>query len=193
MADSTVGLQNYIPTITSILAIAISSLTLGWTVYRDAIRKPKFKVDVGIKKIVQQGRDPEGPFLSVEALNLGPIPNRVGLTFVRKSWLKRRLFDRKRGSAMVYPDFGHHNATPASTRLEVGDQANFFFPYDQDCFLKECFKQIGVADGFGRIHWSSRRDLRIARKRFQKDFPSASRRFVDKVPPKGPHSMRAVP
>jgi hypothetical protein len=174
MSD-TVGLQSYVPTITSMLAIAISSLTLGWTVYRDAIRRPKFKVDVGIKKIIQAGQEPEGPFVSVEALNLGPIPNRIGLTFVRKNWMKRRLFDRKRGSAMVYPDYHHRATTPASTRLEVGDQANFMFPYGKDCFLKENFLQIGVADGFGRIHWSSRGDFRKARKRYQKDFPTKQR------------------
>lgn len=164
------GSQNYVPIITSILAIALSSLTLGWTIYRDAIRKPKFKVDVGIKKIMQAGHEPEGPFVSLEALNMGPIPNRIGLTFVRKSWLKRRVFDRKGGSAMVYPDYHHRAATIASTRLEVGDQANFVFPYVKECFLKDDFLQIGVADGFGRIRWSSRSDFRKVRKKYQKDF-----------------------
>ena len=164
------GLQNYVPTITSILAIAVSSLTLGWTIYRDAIRKPKFKIDIGVKKIIQAGREPEGPFITVEALNMGPIPNRIGLTFARKNWLRRRVFDRERGSAMVYPDYHHWLATPASTRLEVGDQANFFFPYDKDCFLKESYSQIGVSDGFGRIHWASRSDVRKARKKYEDDF-----------------------
>jgi len=167
-----VGLQSYVPTVTSIFAIAISSVTLGWTIYRDAIRKPKFKVDIGIKKIVQAGQPSEAPFVSVEAINLGPIPNRIGLTFGRKNWMKRRFFDRHHGSAMVYPDYGHRIATPASTRLEVGDQATFIFPYDKDSFLKHNFIQIGVADGFGRIHWSSRRDFRRARERYKKDFQS---------------------
>jgi hypothetical protein len=80
-----VGLQSYVPTITSMLAIAISSLTLGWTIYRDAIRKPKFK----------------------------------------------------------------------------------------EAFLKDNFSQVDVADGFGRIHWASRRDLRKARKKYRKDFPKS--------------------
>jgi len=164
-----VGLQSYVPTITSILAITISSLTLGWTIYRDAIRKPKFKIWVGIKKLVQAGHDPEGPFVCLEALNMGPIPNRVGVPFARKGWLKRRIFDRKRGHAMIYPDYGHRAATAASTRLEVGDQANFIFPYKQDSFLEEDYLQIGIADGFGRIHWSSRSDFRKVRKRYQKD------------------------
>jgi hypothetical protein len=170
MSDS-VGLQSYIPTITSVLAIAISSLTLGWTIYRDAIRKPKFRVDIAVKKIVQAGRQPDGPYVFVEALNMGPIPNRIGLTFLRKNWIKRRLLDRRQGSAMVYPDYHHWATTQASTRLELGDQANFVFPYDKDSFLKDDFLRVGVADGFGRIHWSSRRDFRNARKKYQKDFP----------------------
>jgi hypothetical protein len=171
MADAA-GLQTIVPMVTSILAIVISSITLGWTVYRDAIRKPKFKVDIGIKKIMQAGYDPDGPFVAVEALNLGPLPNRIGLTFLRKNWLKRRLLDRASGTAMVYPDYRHRAATTASARLEVGDQANFIFPYDKNSFLKEDFLQIGVADGFGRIHWSTRRDFKKARKKFQKDFSS---------------------
>lgn len=171
MAEA-VGLPSYIPTITSVLAIAVSSLTLGWTIYRDAIRKPNFKIDVGVKKIVQAGQEPEGPFISVEALNMGPIPNRIGLPFVRKNWIRRRLLNRDRGSAMIYPDYHHRAATPASTRLEVGDQANFIFPYNRDCFLKDDFCQIGIADGFGRIHWASRRDFRKIRKKYQKDFPT---------------------
>ena len=76
------GLQTYIPTITSVVAIAISSLTLGWTIYRDAIRKPKFRVDVAVKKIIQAGHPEDGPYVFVEALNLGPIANRIGLTFL---------------------------------------------------------------------------------------------------------------
>ena len=172
MSDS-VGLQSYIPTITSVLAIAISSLTLGWTIYRDVIRKPIFRVDIAVKKIVQAGHDHDGPYVFVEALNLGPIPNRIGLTFLRKNWIRRRVLDRKNGSAMLYPDYHHWATTKASTRLEIGDQANFVFPYNNESFLKDNFLQVGVADGFGRIHWAPRRDLRKARKKYRKDFPKS--------------------
>lgn len=67
MADA-VELQTIVPTITSILAICISSTTLGWTIYRDAIRKPKFRVDVGVKKIMQAGEVPEGPLWLLKPL-----------------------------------------------------------------------------------------------------------------------------
>jgi len=170
MADP-ITFQNYFSTVTSVLAIMISSLTLGWTIFRDAIRKPKFKVEVAVKRIVQKGSATEGPYLFIEALNMGPIPNRVGLTFIRKNWIMRRFLDREQGSAMIYPDFGNRATTHSATRLEVGDQASFVFPYDKDSFLKENFIQVGVSDGFGRVHWSSRRDFRKVQEKYQKDFP----------------------
>jgi hypothetical protein len=163
--------QNYVSTITSVLAICISSLTLGWTIYRDAIKKPTFRVSVAIKRILQAGRGEEGPYVFIEALNTGPIPNRIGLTFARKNWLTRRFLERDHGSAMVYPDFKHWAATKASTKLEVGDQANFIFPYNGNSFLRENFCQIGVADGFGRIHWGSKAEFREVRDKFLRDFP----------------------
>lgn len=190
------GLQTYISTITSVIAIAVSSLTLGWTIYRDAIRKPKLRVDVAVKKLVQKDRQPEGPYLFVEALNMGPIPNRVGLTFARKSWIKRRLLERKTGTAMIYPDFGHWAATKASTRLEVGDVANFIFPYGVDMFLKEDFVQMGVADGFGRVHWSSKADMRKAQERYRKDFgsdPNGSVSDTDKTEEVGATPAKSQP
>jgi hypothetical protein len=118
--------QNYVSTVTSVLAICISSLTLGWTIYRDAIKKPTFRVSIAIKRIFQAGRGEEGPYVFVEALNVGPIPNRIGLPFARKAWFTRRFLEREHGGAMIYPDFKHW----AATKLEVGDQANFIFPYD---------------------------------------------------------------
>jgi hypothetical protein len=73
---------------------------------------------------------------------------------------------------VVIPDYHHWATTRASTRLEIGDQANFVFPYDDRSFLKEDFCQVGVADGFGRIHWRSRKELRDARQKYKRDFVS---------------------
>ena len=104
---------------------------------------------------------------------MGPIPNRIGLTFLRKNWIKRRLLDRKNSTAKGDPDYHHWATTRASTRLEVGDQANFVFPYDTKFFPKDNFSQVGVADGFGRMHWTSRRDFRNALAKYRRDFPKS--------------------
>ena len=99
--------QAYVSTIVSVIAITLSSITLGWTIYKDAIRKPKFKLSIAVKKIVRAGQAPDGPHIFVDALNVGPIPNRIGALYARKSWLKRRLTDRPNGYIFIYPNYGH--------------------------------------------------------------------------------------
>jgi hypothetical protein len=160
-----------IPLITSMIAIVVSSLTLGWTIYRDAIRKPKFRVSVGIKSIVQAERQPQGPFVFVEALNMGPIPNRAQSVFARAKWLKRRL-RKNRWMIFVYPDYSHPGTTPAGSKMEVGDTATFIFPYAKVCFLGENVSQVGVSDGFGTIHWAPSRQMRKAQEQYRQDFPA---------------------
>ncbi len=157
--------------ITSVLAIAMSSLTLGWTIYRDAIRKPKMRVRVAVKTIIQKDRPNDGPHIFVEGLNMGPIPNRIGLVFVRGPWWYRFTKHADKRAAFIYPNFGHWATTKAGTKLEVGDEAQFIFPYDRECFLKEPFHWVGLTDGYGRMHWCKRKDVRVARKRYEKDFP----------------------
>jgi hypothetical protein len=127
-------------------------------------------MSIAIKQIVQAGRSPEGPYIFLEALNLGPIPNRIGVPFARKSWFNFRVLRRKDSNAFIYPDFANRTATPAASRIEVGDSATFVFPYTKGCFLAEEFTRVGMSDGFGAIHWAPRRELREARKRYQKRF-----------------------
>ncbi len=166
--------SNYAALITSIVAIGVSTLTLGWTIYRDAIRKPKFRVSIAVKRIFQKGRPPQPRYLSLDALNIGPIPNRISSPVARKSVIDR-IFHPQSSNAFIYPDYGHEAATPTASRIEVGDKSIFVFPYDEKCFLTENFVQVGVTDGFGRTHWARRKELRKLRKKFLQDFPAAKR------------------
>lgn len=158
--------------ITSVLAIAISSVTLGWTIYRDAIRRPKLRVRIAIKSIIQKGQPNLGPYIFIEGLNIGPIPNRANAVFARKAWWERFTKGRANRIAFIYPDYSNPATTRAGTKLEIGDEANFVFPYAKDCFLKTKFRRIGICDGFGRMHWAKRKALRIARQQYFKAFPS---------------------
>ena len=153
----------------SVASLFVASSALGWNIYRDVIQRPRFRVSVSIRSIYQAEREPEGPYIFVEALNLGPLPNRLGMVFARKSWWQRWI-KRDRRYAFIYPDFAHMATTPAGTRIEVGDQGTFVFPYDKDCFLQTEFVNVGVADGYGRTHWAKRAQVRMAREQFQKDF-----------------------
>lgn len=110
--------------------------------------------------MVQAGREPDGPHIFVDALNMGPVSNRFGLVFCRESWWQRRIEDT--GGAFIYPDYAHGATTRGSVRIEVGDTATSVFPYDADCFLKEDFVQVGVSDGYGRMHWAPRAQLPLS-------------------------------
>jgi hypothetical protein len=153
----------------SLVSLSVAMLTLGWTIYRDAIQKPRFRTSVRVNTIYQAGHDPDGPHIMVEALNLGPLPNRVMSVFAWKSWWKRKTEPRN-STAFIYPDYHHWATTPAATKLEVGDEGRFVFPYDRDCFLKEDFARVGVSDGYGHIHWAPRKQLRKAQEQYRKRF-----------------------
>ena len=153
----------------SLVSLSVAMLTLGWTIYRDAIQQPRIRTSIGIKTIHQAGHDPDGPHIMVEALNVGPLPNRIMSVYAWKSWWQRKT-DPKNSAAFIYPDYHHRATTPAATRLEVGDEGRFVFPYDKDCFLKDAYARVGVSDGYGRIHWAPRVQLRKAREQYLKRF-----------------------
>lgn len=143
----------------AVLSLLISGVMAGWTIYRDAVQKPKFRVSVSLKTIVQADRDPDGPHIFLQALNLGPIPNRIGLPFARYS-LWNRYVAKKGAGAYINPDYANQGNTANAQRIEVGDTATFVFPWEKDCFLKERFGKIGVTDGYGNLHWAPRKQLK---------------------------------
>lgn len=142
-------------TITSTVAIVLSAIAIGWNIYRDAIQKPKFRVSVSLKSIHQLGKESDGPHIYVEAINLGPLPNRANSVFACPSWFGRKF--RRRLSAYISPDWNHIAATKPAQRIEVGDTATFVFPFAKECFLGEPFAFIGVSDGYGRMHWAPKK------------------------------------
>lgn len=146
--------EDKISLVISIISLALSFFLGGWTVYRDAIQKPKFRLTIGPRTIIQKNRDPIGPDFYVQALNLGPLSNRIGLVFGRPSWFQRQF--KKKPSAMISPDYTHVGHTARAQVVEIGDTVSFVFPLNGD-FLKADFAQIGVSDGYGRMHWASRK------------------------------------
>ena len=119
-------------TVLSTFSLAISIFIAGWTVYKDAIRKPKFKVSINVKSIIQKDLPKIGPFTSVEAINMGPIENRIGLVFAKHGFLARKFLRKQ--SAFIYPDYSHMANTAKSQRIPVGDYVCFVFPINEDTF-----------------------------------------------------------
>lgn len=141
--------------ILSLLALLVSAFVAGWTVYRDAIQKPRFRVGVAVKTIHQHGQPPIGPNLYVDALNLGPLPNRIGPVFARPSWFDRKF--RKKLKAFIMHDASHPGTSAKDQMVEVGDSVSFAFPINEQMFQHQQFAQIGVADGYGRMHWAPKK------------------------------------
>ena len=88
-----------------------------------------------VKSVHQQGQPPIGPDFYVEALNLGPLPNRVGLVFARPSWAERKF--RSKTSAFIMHDAAHIANTANAQRVEVGDSVTFVFPINPEFGLNE--------------------------------------------------------
>lgn len=145
----------------SLAALFFSGISLGWTIYRD-IQKPRFKVSIGVKRIFQQSSPPSEPIISVDAVNVGPLPNKVGLVLLQKNWWQRKLGNKDKAHAHIQADYAHQGTSPPSVhseRIEVGELASYAFPYKLECFFNEDWAQIGVADGYGRMHWAPKDQL----------------------------------
>jgi hypothetical protein len=52
----------------------------------------------------------------------------------------------------------------------MAEPINLIFPYNVDCFLRVRPKKVGIRDSFDRIHWCSRRDVKIAVRHYVRDF-----------------------
>lgn len=169
---NTLALEFLIPVAISLLALVISGVSLGWNIY-SAMQRPKFRVSVAKKRIFQIGADPSPPFISVEALNLGPSSGRIGLVFLQKSWWSRRIKRLETSSAFLAADYSHPATSPQSVlaaQIEVGDSAAHAFPYELNSFLKEDWVRVGFADSFGRLHWASKKELKSLRSQYLTDF-----------------------
>lgn len=164
-----ITLVNIISLTVSLLSFFVAALVAGWTIYRDAIRKPKFRVSISVRILIGSRGQVGERFLSVAALNLGPLPNRIN-----NLWMKPTAYDHikygKRHAAFVTADFTHAANTPVGTKIEVGDTADLVFPYNADCFLSEKMSKIGVMDGYGNLHWIPRRQVKEIKKKFKEDF-----------------------
>lgn len=161
-----------LPVIISLVALFFSGISLGWTIYRDT-QKPTFRVSVAVNRVTQRGAPPSEPFICVEAVNIGPTPNRVGLVFVRKSWWQRKFGNRDKATAFVAADYAHLATSPQSVlaeRIEIGEGAQYAFPFNSECFLREEWAEIGVADGYGQMHWAPKYQLAKLRKKFLEEF-----------------------
>ena len=174
--------------IASVIAIVISAFNLGWNIYKDAIRKPKFKVTIDLYRMIHQHGNAQNTMISIEideeftyeknknaficmrVVNFGPSSNKIGSVLIRKNWFQRTIFYHKNSLYCILTNKNHPASTPTpyNNRVEVGDEVKFAFDFPNDLFLKDDLHQIGIIDGFGRKHWAPKRELAKIKKIYKK-------------------------
>lgn len=165
----------------SIIAIGISSLALiwniVWSIYREFAR-PKFKVTfyVGANYIVNQQQFFAEPSVIVDAATkTSDWEIQIIITNYGKDVLKmRELYAIRKGISRIF----NSNEMRIDTKLELpikieyGDDLQIKLPFNKNCFLAYKSIKLGVIDNFGKSHWASRKDMKKARKLWEKEFRS---------------------
>ena len=153
----------------SLLAVIISTFSLGWNFYRDVVLKPRLKVSVRISYIVQ-GNNQKGPYIDLSAINLGPgvitcdsvhIAKKSKLRFIGSTIL--RILDKENKYAFVVHDYSNPLSAQLPKKLEVGERMNLLFPEEEDSLLSVDPTHVGICDSFGREHWADSNSLKKAK------------------------------
>jgi hypothetical protein len=55
-------------------------------------------------------------------------------------------------------------------KIDAGDMRTFYFPFTNECFLREGLDRVGIADTFGRNTWCRRRNMRKAYSEYLETF-----------------------
>jgi hypothetical protein len=168
--------------ITSLFSIAIAIGALVWNVWQKFIFvKPALQVTFGIYRAFQSTSGyiatPTGHrLLRLTVTNLGP-----GAVVLYACIAKTKaLWWRKPELSMINPIHGDPmDEQPISigpfgfglpTKIDVGDTKSFYFPYAEDCFLREGVHRVGINDTYQRNTWCRRHDMRKACRSYREDF-----------------------
>jgi hypothetical protein len=167
----------------SIAAIVISIVALLWNVWQKFIFvKPALQVSFGVYKILQPtsagSAIPSGQrLLNLTVTNMGPGPVVLTVCIVRPKahWWAR---------ATTYPTLNPIHGDPTDpqpqsigpfssglpARIDAGDVKSFYFPYAQDCCLRDGLARVGINDTYQRNTWCRRLDMHKANRAYRRDF-----------------------
>jgi hypothetical protein len=157
----------------SILSAAVSFLALGWNVWSKFIYpKPALVVTFSVMNIFDENGLSD-PFFNPSITNHGPIQVTLTGSYARfsRGWFARSSL------GMINPlsDFPHDLKSTRGPfsgglpkKLDVGEESSLKYWHGKN-WMDENPIGIGVRDSFGRLHWCSRRDIREARKHYEKD------------------------
>ena len=146
-------LLNHAPVIARFISLLGITATLVWNFYRDVRLKPKLRVELGVKNIIDGSDVSKPPLLIISATNCGPGQITCGMVMVKKSSLLRRILRRVQRFTVVH-DYTNPLCSRIPNRLNMAEEINLVFTYNPDCFLKLHPTHVGLSDSFGRYHWA---------------------------------------
>ncbi len=159
----------YLPIVISIFSLILACLSLGWNIYRDLVLKARLKVRFYIATIVARGQQGRSNYLVLTVTNFGP-----GEITCKTVCCKNRplfvLTKKEFTQAIIIHNYLNPLSGQLPTKLKVGDTLQLLFPYDKDCFLKEQMTHIGICDSFDREHYAPTKEVKKAKRSFNKDF-----------------------
>lgn len=153
----------------SVASVSIAGFSLGWNIYRDVILKAKVVIDFSIGQLFQPDSSHQSDYINISAVNHGP--GLVKLSTVKmkdSSWWRWLL--RKEKYGFVIHDYRNPLSGQLPHKLEVGENFQLLFPYEEDCFLKNGWSHVGITDYFGRTHWAQSKQIKKAIKQWNEDF-----------------------
>ncbi len=153
----------------SIASACIAAFSLGWNIYRDVILKARLKVTFSIKNIYMKGAPPGPDYIGISATNHGPGPVILNTIALRDSSLTKKLRKKERFAALNH-DYENPLSSKLPLKLEMGETADYFVNFDEECFAQNEFTQLGITDSFGRTHWAPKKSMSHLRKRYSKEF-----------------------
>lgn len=146
----------------SIIALFMSGVGLGWSIYKDFGLRARLKVHFGLKSIHHATFERPLIRFVLSVTNLGPGKLRITTLRLRDNRWWRRIL-RKTRYALLIHDYEHPLGGKLPHDLEVSDGMDLSFSKDIS-FVSEGFTQIGITDSFGRTHWCRQRDMKEARR-----------------------------
>ena len=169
-------MSDNLPITISVLAVIISSLSLGWNIFRDVILKSRVKVTIRTSYIYDNGKR-YGPYVNIFVTNLGPGSIICEGVYCAKKSLFRflgyhisKLFDKHNKWMHIMHDYENPYSDPLPKKLDIGERISLLFPVDEKNFISENPTHVGIIDSFGRYHWADRKNLRTTKREYFSDY-----------------------
>jgi hypothetical protein len=152
----------------SCFSFGVAALSLGWNIYRDVILKARVKVSVAKMIVASEGMASSNKLL-ISAVNFGPGKIRLNIIRYMHSSLMKRLFRTWEHGVLIH-DYRNPLSGQLPITLDIGEKIDLIFPWDKENICSAKPTHIGIADSFGRTHWSPSKEVKKCLDAWERDF-----------------------